>query len=94
MSWLNMTEAELDWGLYHAGEALNQLHKAGQFDKVYVRGKSVGPYMNAWHIYDKAMSQPRRGWKDKKEMQNACIPFMLYSASKGDIDPPDGSQAP
>lgn len=91
MSWVKMTEAELDWGLYHAGEALNKLHKAGQFDEVYVGGTSVGPYMDAWHIYNEAVSQQRKGWRNKKKLQERSIPFMLCSASKGNIDPPRGN---
>lgn len=88
MSWLNMTEAELNWGVYHAGEALSKLHRAGQFDKVYVKGMSVGPYMEAWNLYNMAVSAQRRGWQDREFLGNKTISFMLHSASQGDIEPP------
>lgn len=88
MSYLNMTEAELDWGLYNAGEALNKLHKAGQFDQVYVRKWPVGAYIETWRMYNEAVSHQRKGWRNKKELQVGSIACMLYSANKGHIDLP------
>ena len=94
MSWLNPTDSELDWGVYHAGEALCKLHKEGQFDEVFVKGRSTGAYMAAWKMYDEAVSQQRRGWPDKKYLVDTSISFMLHSANQGDIDGPKNQSTP
>lgn len=43
---------------------------AGQFDNVYVKGMSVGPYMEAWNLYNMAVSAQRRGWQDREFLGN------------------------
>lgn len=41
-----------------------------------------------WRMYNEAVSHQRKGWRNKTELRDAAIAFMLYSASKGDIDLP------